>query len=571
MDGLGNERRLPEVTHRVEDAMKRLSWNPARGRMLTLCLLVVAARSPMETECAAQQQQEYAIRRSTPFQVGDRWRSQVTSVKTTGGTVTTAGKRKTVNEKQTTRLTATVTVHEVDDDGYALHWSAKIINFERSQTGKARQPVLPSKTTVHFARQDGKIVVTHENGAALIEPASDIKDYLRLPSQEEDTPLEPPGKKPVGAQWIGDVESMRERVIAAGPRPLKRFPEVLSIAASGTLEEVKDYRGVMCLQASYRTQTKTTQRVEQMRQYIDKAESTFQEQLLIPADYSRGVLQRRNVRKETMKTTSKGSAPSLNVRHTTTQTERRTYLHFEGGGLRPWKGNQERGALLDQLLTALTFDRATITGSGEGVRIRSTGKIARPLRIKATAMAKGQIGDGVKMDGRDDHVHVEGASQALRAGVRAVSVSCWLRTTTSRLQLIFDTGVYGDASFSLHLQSEEATFHVTPKAGGVDLTFPLDATEWTHVVVVWDGTQQVAYVDGEEVGKKKTSSAGKLDQKTLGDLPFLIGSQTQVASRRNRYFLGEFDEFAIWTRALSAAEVEKLYAKGEKGQTLLVD
>ena len=83
---------------------------------------------------------------------------------------------------------------------------------------------------------------------------------------------------------------------------------------------------------------------------------------------------------------------------------------------------------------------------------------------------------------------------------------------------------------------------------------PLEVAAWSHVVVTFDGTQIVAYVNAQEV---KRSAASAL----LGapDAALTIGSR---ASGVLDYFAGGIDEVAIYEQALSPARVAAHYKVG---------
>ncbi len=85
-------------------------------------------------------------------------------------------------------------------------------------------------------------------------------------------------------------------------------------------------------------------------------------------------------------------------------------------------------------------------------------------------------------------------------------------------------------------------------------TTALDDARWHHVAVTTDGATARIYVDGQEEGS--TSYSGILYN---GGEPILIGG----GSAWN--FGGLIDELGIWSRALSAAEVQSLYLRGANG------
>ncbi|MBD3240787.1 MAG: DNRLRE domain-containing protein [Chitinivibrionales bacterium] len=103
------------------------------------------------------------------------------------------------------------------------------------------------------------------------------------------------------------------------------------------------------------------------------------------------------------------------------------------------------------------------------------------------------------------------------------------------------------------------------------LFFPLTAcptTSWTHVALSWDGTQgpgaMKVYVNGTLHDSAEAASiSAPLDWTTR---PFIIGN-----SSRGDGFRGAIDDFALWSRALTATEVEEVYEDGLNVPTVDID
>ena len=80
---------------------------------------------------------------------------------------------------------------------------------------------------------------------------------------------------------------------------------------------------------------------------------------------------------------------------------------------------------------------------------------------------------------------------------------------------------------------------------------------WWYVTMVHDGTDDIIYVDGEEVNK--LPAPGKLN--TTG-FPLGMGNNPIEGGQ---FFIGALDELKIYNKALTAAEIAKLYASGTTG------
>ena len=79
---------------------------------------------------------------------------------------------------------------------------------------------------------------------------------------------------------------------------------------------------------------------------------------------------------------------------------------------------------------------------------------------------------------------------------------------------------------------------------------------WRHIVAVFDNSVgSKIYINGTQDGSDAVTTSNKI---TSGTAAF--GSNTN--STPSEYFTGSIDEGAIWSRALSAAEVTSLYNAG---------
>lgn len=515
--------------------------------------------------------QSFPIRRSVPLKPGDRWRAEITSVKTSTGRISVGIKDERVSEKETTRLIATVSIDDTDAQGYAVAWKAEIVRFTGPQEGSSSKTLLPRGAVVLFDRRDGELAVVDENGQPLEDAPARIAEFLTLPTRQDDAPFEPKDEIAIGKAWMADTESMRESIIDSGPPQLKQYPEVLGLRATGRLTANRKEQRQDCLEFELRTVTRITQAIENEQQVIEKADQDLQETTIIPANYSTDFLERRTVLTDVLLTKSrKPGVPALNVTQTTTTTEKRTYFEFRGGGIRPWTAPARPDSLLRDLLFGFDFEPPRMLDAEGTVRIRPYGRIEEPAIVRSAAgLVAGQVGQALDFNGSSNHVNVLEAPEMLRSGVEAVTIACWMKSPPKKLQMLFDVGFYGSESMTLLRQENVATFHMGPETGGVGLEFPLTGDEWTHIAVTWDGESQHAWVDGQLVAEVRTTRKGTLNEKSIGrKLVCTLGTQAKTDRRSERCLLGQLDEFALWTRALDASEIAAVFEKGRDGQSL---
>mgnify|MGYP000050091998 CR=1 FL=1 len=168
----------------------------------------------------------------------------------------------------------------------------------------------------------------------------------------------------------------------------------------------------------------------------------------------------------------------------------------------------------------------------------------------------GQIGRAASFDGDDTRITVDADNETLDAQT-AVSVSVWVYPTAHDDDAY--NGIVGshqnggsysgwaiaeNRSGTLGLWSDTSGWSNTSQA------LPLD--EWTHIVVTRDEAASTAtvYVDGAEA----TTTPWQVP--TSNDRPLFIGDR---ADGEGPPFNGLIDDVRVYSRALSASEVQSLY------------
>jgi formylglycine-generating enzyme len=186
-------------------------------------------------------------------------------------------------------------------------------------------------------------------------------------------------------------------------------------------------------------------------------------------------------------------------------------------------------------------DNGTFTGT------YAVGKVGQAFRITSSA-------------------YVEIPSSAA-VNPAAVSVEAWfLRNTTSGIS---DPIVNGPPGFSLEFgwgsASAQVFLYVHTGGASTGLGGPGDQSSpggtvangvWVHAVGVYNGSQLGLYINGAFVGS--SSATGPMLVPTA---PVGIGH-----TLADRSFDGLIDEVSIYDRALSATEVQALYASGSAGK-----
>jgi len=187
----------------------------------------------------------------------------------------------------------------------------------------------------------------------------------------------------------------------------------------------------------------------------------------------------------------------------------------------------------------------------------------------ATPNQAGKIGTAYVFDGTDDYITIDEAPgyaiQALIAD-STKSWACWIKidTTSANPGRIFtvleqnnttrwgggwafgDKKLYGSYS--------------TPGHGRLKSTADYDSSDgWIHVAFTQNGSAVKLYINGSE----DTTANDATTDTVVVDRESLIGGIRQTDIFVEDSWLGTIDEFGIWDKELSSAEVTELYNGGD--------
>ena len=165
-----------------------------------------------------------------------------------------------------------------------------------------------------------------------------------------------------------------------------------------------------------------------------------------------------------------------------------------------------------------------------------------------------------------DGVHIEVPDSAsLNSPSNAVTISAWIRSDVdwyvknkNGKQSWLSVVCKGRTKRQYSLQIDAGTQKIWLMLGDRSCRDAVRGSsnypkrgEWYHVAMTYDGTKQVAYLDGEPVGHKM--SKGQLD--AAGE-PLFIGRDTPG---EEEFFKGTIDDVRIYNRALSEYEISILF------------
>ncbi|MFJ9963270.1 LamG domain-containing protein [Streptomyces avermitilis] len=199
------------------------------------------------------------------------------------------------------------------------------------------------------------------------------------------------------------------------------------------------------------------------------------------------------------------------------------------------------------------FDETTGGTAGDAT---GNGRTAR-LSGGTSWSASGRNGGAVSLDGADGHVAL---ADDLLAGAAAHSIATWVRLdgnpgTWSR---IFDIGTGVTANMFLTPLSGSGTLRYAITAGGaggeqrIDAD-PLPTGRWVHVAVTYGDGTAVLYVDGTEAGRNANVT---VEPRHFGN--HLRAGYLGRSQYADPYLKGALDDFRVYGRTLTAAEVASL-------------
>uniref|UniRef100_A0AAU1I692 Glycoside hydrolase family 127 protein n=1 Tax=Streptomyces sp. NBC_00180 TaxID=2903632 RepID=A0AAU1I692_9ACTN len=242
-----------------------------------------------------------------------------------------------------------------------------------------------------------------------------------------------------------------------------------------------------------------------------------------------------------------------------------------GGAVAPggWEGldgeanGNLRGHYTGHFLTMLSQAYA---GTGEQVFVEKIRTMVGALTDVRAALRKDPAVLSVSGRFGTAAEHVRGSYQyvdlpaAVLGGASAITLSAWVKPThDANWTRVFDFG--NNNTRYLYLAARNAAgvprFAITTNGPGgeqgLDGTAALPLDRWSHLAVTIAGGTGTLYVNGTAVAR---NSAMSLTPAALGTLTNHWLGRSNFAT--DPVFAGAYDEFNIWSRALTAAEITQL-------------
>lgn len=170
-------------------------------------------------------------------------------------------------------------------------------------------------------------------------------------------------------------------------------------------------------------------------------------------------------------------------------------------------------------------------------------------------------------EANSEYLSITDAAQTGLAITGAISICLWLKLESSGIRRMVTkyTTVGNQRAYqvmSTLTADNDIGFVLSPDGTNVTSAYTaadvVAAGTWAHVAAVYNGTDMRIYVNGalpnNGTNNPKTYSSGIYDTSAA----FILGNYSGNAN----YMDGLLDEVAVFNRALSAAEVAKIYTAG---------
>ncbi|MFA5061912.1 MAG: LamG domain-containing protein [Patescibacteria group bacterium] len=210
-------------------------------------------------------------------------------------------------------------------------------------------------------------------------------------------------------------------------------------------------------------------------------------------------------------------------------------------------------SLTNGLVGWWTFDGMDTTASTANAK---NGLGNNGTRMGTTSLVRGKIGQAIKLDGLSGQINAGSASGF--GSTESHTFSAWINAKALGADADWpciisrdNTGVGTD----LLIYNQKISFLYNGGAAAVFGNSPLSLNKWYFISVVYDASTNKAtfYVNGL---LDVTSNA--LGSWNSGSAPLYIGSY----QGSTHFFNGSIDDARIYSRALSATEIQQLYKQG---------
>jgi hypothetical protein len=170
----------------------------------------------------------------------------------------------------------------------------------------------------------------------------------------------------------------------------------------------------------------------------------------------------------------------------------------------------------------------------------------------------GRHGGALRLNGKGQYVDTKWNLEGLAL---PCTFAFWVNPAATQCESADIFGNIEGSQYGMVMQQNGPAHNLYTFFYGLSSTGPvqLTANEWQHVAVVCDGKEVIIYLNGKEAARGK----GVNPITPNPNLNFRLGS----GFAGGRFFNGALDDFRIYGRALSAADVQAMMDDDDKGAT----
>ncbi|MGA2656274.1 MAG: LamG-like jellyroll fold domain-containing protein [Verrucomicrobiota bacterium] len=172
--------------------------------------------------------------------------------------------------------------------------------------------------------------------------------------------------------------------------------------------------------------------------------------------------------------------------------------------------------------------------------------------------APGLVGTAFSFSGPGQAAAIPATPAIDLSALYSWSIEAWINPASINggYPTIYSQGYWG-ASLGLNGTSGKLESWIN-NASQLDGTVPVPPGQWSHVALVYDGTNRTFYVNGAFAG---SGVAPPVNQDSNGSA---IGNVSPAVN--SAFFNGGIDEVSIYSRALTSVEIAGIYAAGAAGK-----
>lgn len=196
-------------------------------------------------------------------------------------------------------------------------------------------------------------------------------------------------------------------------------------------------------------------------------------------------------------------------------------------------------------LTGVVTDSSGQNNNGHVVNMSTT-----------TSPTTGKVGGALQFNGSNNYVDT---GTGVLSGLNNLTVSYWIYYRTGS----GNNGIWSEGDTQNQSNTfEEAgriLFHDNTKATQSWSVNPFTANVWQHIVVVRTPSSITVYKNGVLFGSNSTATFGPVN---TADVNFRIGMVIAGSSGAQSFTPSTIDDFRVYNRVLSIAEIKQLYTTG---------